>query len=42
MARFDPDKVFDRVVTSLVPLWGPFYAIFYILRLLWHEIFRHE
>jgi hypothetical protein len=37
----DPDKTFEKLVHSLVPIWGPFYALFYIVRLLWRE-FRHK
>lgn len=37
---FEPDDIFETWVTRLVPIWGPFYAIFYILRLLWREMFR--
>jgi hypothetical protein len=36
---FDPDDLFERIVMRLVLLWGPFYAVFYIIRLLWKEVF---
>lgn len=39
---FDPDDLFDNIVTMLIPLWGPFYAVFYILRMFWYEIFHHD
>ena len=42
MPSFNPDDVFEKLVVGLVPLWGPFYAIFYLLRLMWHELFGHE
>jgi len=38
----NPDKIFEKVVDGLVPLWGPFYAVFYLLRLMWSELFRRE
>ncbi len=34
---FDIDKVFESWIIRLLPLWGPFYAVFYITRLLWRE-----
>lgn len=39
---FDPDKIFEAWVVRLSPVWGPFYAVFYILRLFWRELFRRE
>lgn len=36
----DVDDIFERVVILLSPIWGPFYALFYIVRLLWHELIR--
>lgn len=39
---FNPDTVFEKIVLGLVPLWGPFYAVFYILRMFWQEIFRRD
>lgn len=39
---FDADAPFEKMVTWLVPIWGPFYAVFYILRLFWYELFRRE
>lgn len=36
----DPDEFFELLVTKTIPLWGPFYAVFYIVRLLWRELFR--
>ena len=38
----DPDEPFEKGVEFLVPIWGPFYAIYYILRLMWYELFRRE
>lgn len=38
---FNPDDLFETWVIRLSPLWGPFYAIFYIMRLLWRE-FRNR
>jgi hypothetical protein len=35
----NPDKVFEVIIVKLVPIWGPFYALFYILRLIWKELF---
>jgi len=34
----DPDEIFANWVERLSPLWGPFYAIYYITRLLWREL----
>lgn len=42
MANFEPDDIFEKAVTFLVPIWGPFYAIFYILRLFWREVFNRD
>lgn len=36
----DPDEIIASWITWFVPLWGPFYAMFYVLRLLWREMFR--
>ncbi len=36
---FDPDSFLETWVQRSVPLWGPFYAVYYIIRLLWHELF---
>lgn len=38
MAGSDMDDFFERIVTLTALLWGPFYAIFYIARMLWREI----
>ncbi len=37
---YDPDDLFEGVAYALLPLWGPFYAVFYIIRMFWGEIFR--
>lgn len=37
---FNPDDVIEKWVMWLVPIWGPFYALFYLLRLIWKEIFN--
>lgn len=37
---FDPDGPFEEWMIRLSPLWGPFYALFYIVRLLWDELFH--
>ncbi|MEX1112013.1 MAG: hypothetical protein WEC84_00995 [Candidatus Andersenbacteria bacterium] len=39
---FEPDDIFEAWVKRLVPIWGPFYAMFYIIRLLWRETFRKQ
>lgn len=39
---FDPDALFEKVVYALLPVWGPFYAIFYLLRMMWHELFGKD
>ena len=38
----NPDKIFETWVYRLVPIWGPFYAVFYIIRLMWVEFFGHK
>lgn len=40
--RYDPDDLFEKIVNAFIPLWGPFYAVFYILRMFWYEIFRRD
>lgn len=32
------DDLFESMVIKLVPIWGPFYALFYIARLVWREL----
>lgn len=39
---FDPDDLFERLVIKLVFVWGPFYAIFYLTRMLLKEFFKRE
>lgn len=34
----DPDQIVERMVILSMPLWGPFYAVYYIIRLLIKEI----
>jgi hypothetical protein len=34
----DPDKVFENFAEKLVPIWGPIYAMYYIIRYLIHEL----
>ncbi len=38
----DMDDLFARIVVVTAPLWGPFYAIFYIIRMLWREFFERR
>jgi hypothetical protein len=38
----NPDDIFEKIVMGLSPIWGPFYAVFYILRLMWVELFRRD
>jgi len=42
MGFYNIDDLFESILVFLSPIWGPFYAIFYILRLLWREIFRQN
>lgn len=35
----DPDGIIEKWIIVFSPLWGPFYALLYIVRLLWREIF---
>lgn len=39
---FNPDDLFEYIILALIPIWGPFYAIFYILRMFWYEIFHND
>ena len=39
---FEPDDIFAAIVERLVPIWGPFYALFYILRLFYREVFHRD
>lgn len=39
---YNIDDLFAGIVEKLSPIWGPFYAVFYILRLLWRELFRRS
>ncbi|MCH8748275.1 hypothetical protein IH781_00835 [Patescibacteria group bacterium] len=36
--RIDPDDFLEKIIKGLLPIWGPFYALFYIIRLMWHEL----
>jgi hypothetical protein len=38
----DPDKIIETWIDKMSPVWGPFYALFYIVRLLWREIFTKK
>ncbi len=38
----DPDDIFKRWVERLLPLWGPFYALYYIIRYLIHELSKRK
>jgi hypothetical protein len=38
----DVDDVFEKIVIFLSPIWGPFYALFYIMRLLWQQLFSRD
>lgn len=37
----DPDEIFTKWATRLLPLWGPFFALYYIIRYLFYELFRN-
>lgn len=39
---FSPDDVIEKLVTLLLPIWGPFYALYYLLRLFWREVIRRQ
>lgn len=32
------DDFFEKTVEVLIPFWGPFYAVYYIIRVLIREI----
>ncbi len=34
----DPDKIFETWASRFLPLWGPFYAMYYIIRYLLREL----
>jgi len=36
------DELFEKIVNILIPIWGPIYAVYYILRIMWKEIFNPE
>lgn len=36
------DDFFERLVIMTALLWGPFYAIFYIIRMIWREFFERR
>lgn len=38
----DPDDIFESFFKLTLPLWGPFYALYYILRLLWRRDIRRK
>ncbi|HLD26038.1 MAG TPA: hypothetical protein VJC05_03280 [Candidatus Andersenbacteria bacterium] len=38
----NPDSIFEKWVIRLIFLWGPFYGLYYILRMIWREITRRE
>lgn len=38
----NPDDLFEKWVIRLAFIWGPFYALFYIVRLLLRELFWRE
>lgn len=38
----NPDDDLEKIVFALLPLWGPFYAVFYLLRMMWMEIFKRN
>lgn len=39
---YNPDDSFEKLTIRLAPIWGPFYAVFYIMRLLWRELIRRD
>jgi hypothetical protein len=39
---WDPDDLFEKLVTKLVFVWGPFYAIYYLTRMLLKEFLGRE
>lgn len=39
---FNPDDVIEKWVIRLLPVWGPFYALYYLLRLFWREVIRRQ
>lgn len=39
---FNPDDAIEKWIMRLVPIWGPFYATYYLLRMFWKEVIRRE
>ena len=35
---FDPDDTVEKLIYMTVPLWGPFYAVLYLARLVFKEL----
>lgn len=38
----DPDEIFESIFMLTLPIWGPFYALYYIIRLLWKRSFESK
>jgi len=36
---FNPDDMVEKLAMRTAFIWGPFYALYYNLRLLWRELF---
>lgn len=39
---FNPDDSFEEWAERLVPIWGPFYAMFYIIRYVYRELRKNK
>jgi|GEM_PF-2009635 len=39
---FNPDDFIEKWIIRLLPFWGPFYALFYLMRLFWKEVIRRK
>lgn len=39
---YNPDELFEKIVMKFSPLWGPFYGLYYLARLIVRELFRRQ
>lgn len=40
MPQYNADNSFYRITLALLPLWGPFYAFYYLVRFIVKQIFK--
>jgi hypothetical protein len=39
---YNPDELFEKIVMKTSAWWGPFYALYYLVRLIARELFRRQ